>query len=226
MSERVLIIASHPDDEILGMAGTIAYHKAREDSVSIVFLGNGVGARTEHYPNEAQNRLDCALRAAEKLNAKVVSCLTFPDNQMDTVPLLEIVRSIETVKLETNPTLVYTHHGGDLNIDHRICAQAVLTAFRPQPGESCSEIRAFEINSATEWSVPAVLPPFLPNLFVDVTQYRQLIIESLGCYSEEMRPYPHSRSIEMVLSQRAHRGGQVGCEMAEAFMSVRRILRL
>ena len=226
MSERVLVIASHPDDEVLGMAGTIAYHSSRGDDLRLVFLGNGVGARGEHNQSEISTRLSSAENAAQILGATVEEVHDFPDNKLDSIPLLDVVQALELTKSRLKPTLVYTHHGGDLNIDHKICYQAVLTAFRPQPTEPCSEIRCFEVNSSTEWAGTALSEAFVPNLFIDISRFEDKVIHSLRAYETEMRPFPHARSIEMVIQSKKARGGQVGVAMADAFTVVRRLIRL
>ena len=115
---------------------------------------------------------------------------------MDAYPLLDVVKAVEKAKKEHNPTLVYTHSCGDLNVDHRVVANAVLTAFRPQPSETCKEIRLFEVASATDYGNPAVTGSFDPNLFVDITNNWASKERALNAYRDEMRDYPHRRSIE------------------------------
>lgn len=149
----------------------------------------------------------------------------FPDNMFDTAPLLDIVGTAELVKKEVNPQIIYTHHGGDLNIDHRITCQAVLTAFRPQPDEEFSEIRAFETNSSTEWSASAIMPPFIPDTFVDIYQHLDKLLNAYSCYADEMRDEPHTRSLEALKIAVLRRGREAGLQAAEAFMTLRRIFR-
>jgi LmbE family N-acetylglucosaminyl deacetylase len=149
----------------------------------------------------------------------------FPDNATDSVPLLDIVKFIESAKEEVAPNLVYTHHGGDLNVDHRIAFQATLTAFRPQPGEQVSEIRTFEVVSSTEWSHQNIGESFDPNLFVDASEHWKAKVAALNEYKTEMRDYPHVRSHDAVEALATRRGTQVGLPKAEAFEAVRRIIR-
>lgn len=223
MSKRILVVAAHPDDEILGMGGTIARHSTNGDIVHILFLGNGVDSRG---PNTTQprQRAQAALAACKHLGAVINCFFDFPDNAFDSVPLLSIVKAVETVKSAIAPDIVYTHHGGDLNIDHRITCQAVMTAFRPQPGEPCQEILAFEINSATEWSHASIGTPFIPDTYVDVSAFHEQILLAYNCYEEEQRPDPHPRSPHALEISMAHRGRQVGLDLAEAFMTLRRII--
>ena len=223
---RIAVFGPHPDDQDLGMGGTIAAHSRSGDQVSLLFLGTGVGARMSSDNAEVKRRANAAEGAAHVLGAEIVQVHDFPDNAFDQVPLLELVQAIESAKRHVQPDLVYTHHGGDLNIDHRLCCQATLTAFRPQPNERCREIRTFEVNSSTEWSAPSVTPAFQPNLYIDIGQTLGQLESALRCYGEEMRDAPHSRAVESVLNAARFRGSQVGLDAAESFMVLRRIVSI
>jgi N-acetylglucosamine malate deacetylase 1 len=146
--------------------------------------------------------------------------LDFPDNRMDNVPLLDVVQALEPIIEQVQPTRVYTHHHGDLNVDHRITHQAVMTAFRPVPGSSVREILTFEVMSSTEWTAAGVAP-FVPNAFVDIGNYLPNKLEALAAYEMEMRPAPHSRSVAHIEALVRHRGNCIGVEAAEAFEVVR-----
>jgi len=224
-NEIILVIVAHPDDEVLGCGGTIARHVKEGDSAHILFLGDGVSSRGDSDPNLVNARKKSAVKACEALGAAIVGFEKVPDNMFDTVPLLDIVRVVESAKKELNPQIIYTHHSGDLNIDHRITCQAVLTAFRPQPDEQFSEIRSFETNSSTEWSASAIMPPFLPDTFVDITQYLDKLLNAYSCYADEFREEPHARSLEALKIAALRRGREAGIHAAEAFMTLRRILR-
>jgi len=225
MNKQILIVAAHPDDEVLGCGGTIVRHVKEGDSAHVLFLGDGVSSRGNSDPNLATARRESAVKACEALGAAIVGFEKFPDNMFDTVPLLDIVRVVESAKKEINPQIIYTHHGGDLNIDHRITCQAVLTAFRPQPNEDFFEIRAFETNSSTEWSTFAIIPPFIPDTFVDISQYLDKLLNAYSCYAKEIREEPHARSLEALKIAALRRGREAGLHAAEAFMSLRRIIR-
>lgn len=225
MNREVLVVVAHPDDEVLGMGGTIARHVALGDRVHVLFLGDGVSSRQGSTEFQVEARRKCAQSALASLGAQLAGFETFPDNQFDSVPLLHIVQAVERAKQTLSPAMVYTHHGGDLNIDHRLACQAVLTAFRPQPGESCTEILSFEVASATEWSSPHVTVPFLPDTYVEITPYLNIFEQACRWYSDEMRVSPHSRSLEAVLLSVRKRGREVGVEAAEAFMTLRRVIR-
>lgn len=155
----VLVVAAHSDDEALGCAGTIAKHIAQGDQVHLLFMTDGVGSR-KVKEQEVAERLDAAKQAAEVMGAASLVNLRFPDNRMDSVPLLDIVKEIEIKVVELQPQVIYTHQIGDLNVDHRVTHQAVLTACRPMPGCSVREIYTFEVMSSTEWTTP-ISEPFL-----------------------------------------------------------------
>ena len=219
---HVAVIVAHPDDETLGAGGTIARHTARGDIVHPVFLTDGVGARGAD--DDAQlRRADAGRRAAEILGAREPIFLGFPDNQLDTVALLEITQALEKILADTPFDTVYTHHAGDLNIDHALCHRAVLTACRPLPESPVRQIFAMEIASSTEWNSPSGKNAFLPNHFVDIDTTLETKIKALKAYDEEMRPFPHSRSFPAIEANTRLRGASVGLSNAEAFMVIRQI---
>ena len=221
MSKTILVVAAHADDEALGCSGTIARHVAEGDSVHLLFMTDGVGAR-EVVADEADERLSAAEQAAKILKVSSVTNLSFPDNSMDALPLLDIVKEVEAKIKEVNPEIIYTHHIGDLNVDHQIAHKAVLTACRPQPGFGVKSIYAFEVLSSTEWQTPSVMP-FIPNVFVDIGDYLSTKMQVIRAYEEEMRNVPHTRSLEHIELLAKHRGYSVGVDAAEAFMLVREI---
>jgi LmbE family N-acetylglucosaminyl deacetylase len=225
MNKQILVVAAHPDDEVLGCGGSIIRHVMDGDSVYISFLADGVSSRVGSDPKQRIDRKEMAVKAGEILGGTIFGFEKFPDNMFDTVALLDIVRVVELVKKNIKPHFIYTHHSGDLNIDHRITCQAVLTAFRPQPDEDFSEIRAFETNSSTEWASPAIMKPFIPDTFVDITSYLDKLLKAYSCYTKEIREEPHARSLEALRISALHRGREVGLHAAEAFMTLRRIIR-
>jgi LmbE family N-acetylglucosaminyl deacetylase len=225
LSKKVLVVAAHPDDEVLGMGGTIARHRANGDLVKVLFLADGVGSRQNAGGEHRERRREAAQQACQVLGAKIYAFETFPDNAFDSVPSLSIVRAVEQAKLAIEPDLIYTHHGGDLNVDHRVTARAVMTAFRPQPRETYTEICAFEVGSSTEWSHSALTSSFSPDCFVDITAYLETKLQAYQCYTEEVRQDPHVRSLESVNITACYRGRQVGVHAAEAFMTLKRIRR-
>ena len=223
MTEMVLIVVAHSDDESISMAGTITRHVSRGDKVIVVSMTDGVGARDSVRIDDASIRKVSADIASQELGFRWGECYNFNDNTLDAYPLIDVVKAVEKAKNEYDPTLVYTHSCADLNVDHRVVANAVLTAFRPQPNEKCKEIRLFEIASATDYGNPAVTGSFVPNLFIDITNNWNSKERALKAYSAEMRDYPHSRSIEGIKNLAKLRGNQIGYDLAEAFEVIRKI---
>ncbi|MBO9489056.1 PIG-L family deacetylase [Endozoicomonas sp. G2_1] len=219
--KKVLVVAAHADDEVLGCAGTIAKHTANGDHVEVIFLTDGVSSRPTSE-NAKWQRECSAERAMQVLGIKSIHQASFPDNQLDSVALLNVVRYIESIIQELEPEYIYTHYGQDLNIDHQICNQAVLTACRPQLGHSVKKIFAFEVLSSTEWNSTS-LPSFKAQYINDISDYWQLKKAALQCYKEELKQFPHSRSIECISALATLRGATHGFTKAEAFY-VERIL--
>jgi LmbE family N-acetylglucosaminyl deacetylase len=170
VSKVVLIVAAHADDEALGCGGTIARHVAEGDCVHVVFLADGVSSRQGADSTELERRLVASDQARQILGISTTSFLGLPDNRLDSLALIDIVQPLEIVISKINPVVIYTHHYGDLNIDHRIAHQAVMTACRPSPESKVKEIYTFEVMSSTDWSSVGMLP-FLPTLFVDISEY-------------------------------------------------------
>ena len=221
MTKNVLVVAAHSDDEALGCGGTLARHAADGDQVSALFMTDGVGARGSD-DQAGQERNQACNKAAEILGIKNIHTRDFPDNRMDSIDLLDIVQAVESVVNAEQPDVIYTHHGGDLNIDHQLTYRAVMTACRPQPGFPVREILCFETVSSTEWTADPMI--FTPSLFVDITNTLDQKISALKAYEAEMRPFPHTRSYEAVEALARSRGTSIGVPAAEAF-SVARILR-
>lgn len=219
---QVLVVAAHPDDEVLGCGAAMARHAAAGDRVHVLILADGVGARMpSHAAGVADARARAAQVAARILGAEPPRLLDLPDNRLDAMPLLDIVRRVESVIAEVRPGIVYTHHAGDLNVDHRITHQAVMTACRPVPGGSCRRICCFEVPSSTEWQTPGVADAFLPNWYVDIEATLSRKLDALRAYADELRPWPHPRSLRAVEYLARWRGASVGLEAAEAFMLAR-----
>jgi LmbE family N-acetylglucosaminyl deacetylase len=224
---KILVIAAHPDDETLGCGGAIARHVAAGDAVAVVFLTDGVASRLggETGTVATERRYRAMHEARDMLGVhRTITVAHFQayDNTLDTEALLNVVQELEPVVADERPDIVYTHHGGDLNIDHRIVHQASMTALRPQPGSTVKAIYAYEVPSSTEWASDT-LPAFRPNHFVDISGFMEQKLAALQAYEEEMRPFPHPRSIEAVKALAAWRGASVGLPAAEAFMTVRSI---
>ncbi|OGO20352.1 MAG: GlcNAc-PI de-N-acetylase [Chloroflexi bacterium RBG_16_50_9] len=223
--KKVLVIAAHPDDEVLGCGGTIARHAQQGDEVDCLMLGEGITSRRSRREDvntkELQQLKSDARQAARVLGIKKVFFKDFPDNRFDSVPLLDIVKAIEEVKGKGRPEIIYTHHHGDLNIDHEITFKAVLTACRPLPGETVKEIYSFEVPSSTEWHAGSAQNYFMPDVFVDVAATFPKKTEALKAYRTESREYPHPRSPRALEIIARRWGVAVGRELVEAFKLVR-----
>jgi len=225
--KKVLIVAAHPDDEVLGCGGTVARHMIDGDEVHIVILVEGVTSRDKTRNSYSRSKeLSCLNRAAhdakELLGATSLTFHNLPDNRLDSVDLLDITKLIEAHLDLVKPEIVYTHHVGDLNIDHRRVHEAVVTACRPLPGQTVRSLLFFEVPSSTEWQSPGIVP-FTPNWFVDISETLELKMKALEAYSSEMRLWPHARSMEAVEHLARWRGSMAGCAAAEAFVVGRHI---
>ena len=223
MREVVLVVVAHSDDESISMAGTISKHIKKGDKVFVISMTNGVGARDDANLNKINQRKNASVTASKVLGFEWGDCYDFTDNGMDSYPLIEIIKAVEKAKYKYRPTLVYTHSGADLNVDHRVVSNSVLTAFRPQPNELCKEIRLFEVASATDYGNLAITGSFSPNLFIDISNEWPVKVKALEEYLEEMCEYPHSRSIQGIKNLGNLRGNQVGYDFAEAFEVIRKL---
>lgn len=221
--KSILVVAAHPDDEVLGCGGYIANQVRSGGEVFVTFLSDGVTSRLGNLGlQEIESRRNAARLASKVLGVSDVSFGDFPDNKLDASPLLEVIKSIETVVERIRPQIVLTHFGGDLNIDHRIVNQAVLTACRPAPKQGVKEILFFEVPSSTEWQVPTEGEAFAPNWFEDISQTLELKIKALMMYEHELREWPHPRSAKAVEHLAHWRGASCGVDAAEAFVLGRR----
>ncbi|MDD2367415.1 MAG: PIG-L family deacetylase [Desulfuromonadaceae bacterium] len=227
--KKVLVVAAHPDDEVLGCGGTIASHTRAGDEVHVVILAEGVtsrdGVRVREDRNEELSELAKAAHTAnEILGVSSLTLHNLPDNRLDSVDLLDLVKLVEGCIQAIKPDILYTHHVGDVNIDHRRIHEAVIAATRPQPGQSVKTLLFFEVQSSTEWQPPGSAAVFAPNWFVDITSTLCQKMDALKVYKSEMREWPHSRSTEAVEFLARWRGSSIGHEAAEAFVLGRQII--
>ncbi len=224
---KVLVVAAHPDDEVLGCGGTIAKLAQAGHFVHILILGEGLTSRFEGQKNTDKQALDSlhaeARRASEVLGATEIVINDFPDNRFDTVPLLNVVKVVEEFCHRLKPAVIYTHAGGDLNVDHGVTHKAVLTATRPTSEECVREIYSFEVPSSTDWAFQKITPVFRPSVFEDISETIDVKKRALSCYSTESRMFPHPRSAEAMGAVATRWGSTVGREAAEAFELVRAI---
>jgi len=225
MKKSILVIAAHPDDEVLGCGGAVARLVNEGHKAYVLILGEGITARgskrsVAKFKKEIRELKVQAKRANKIIGVSNIFHYEFPDNRFDSVALLDIVKIIEKVKNKVNPYTVFTHHYNDLNVDHRITYSAVLAACRPLKGDTVKEIYSFEIPSSTEWNYPN---KFNPNCFIDISQTLELKIKALQCYRAELKKFPHPRSEEVLRVISRKWGSVVGYDYIEAFELIRRI---
>jgi LmbE family N-acetylglucosaminyl deacetylase len=223
----ILVVAAHPDDEILGCGGTMARLAREGREVRIAILAEGMSSRYAQREDADQQQLQHlharAHQAANKVGAKELVLCKLPDNRLDAVPLLDVVKLVEELITRFRPEVVYTHHPGDLNVDHGVVHRAVLTATRPVAGQCVREIYAFEVPSSTEWAFQRLEPSFRPNVFVDIKETLEVKIDALACYDTETRPFPHPRSAEALRAIATRWGSVADLHAAEAFELIRSV---
>lgn len=220
--KKIMVIAAHPDDELLGCGGTLLKHSRKGDFIKTIILGQGMLSRGEDESILVKLRAD-AKQANDLTGVNELKFFDFPDNAFDSVPLIEIIKTVEKEIDELEPDIIYTHFGNDLNIDHRKTFQAVMTATRPQPGMKNPDIYSFYIQSSTDWIASSEKDQFVPNVFVDIEDTIEKKIEALEKYETEMKAYPHSRSLESIRIFSEYWGTRVGKQFVEPFVLVRSI---
>lgn len=221
--ESILVVAAHPDDEVLGCGGTLAKLADEGVDIHVAFLADGVFSRTGAEQTELLARRAAAQKAGDILGMQSIFFGEFPDNRMDSIALLDIIRPIESLIAKHQPDTVFTHHAGDVNIDHRRTHEAVVTACRPQRNHPVKTLLCFEVPSSTEWQLPGSAPVFTPNWFVDISATLVRKMAALNAYADELRDWPHPRSRQGIEHLAHWRGATVGVDAAEAFLLGRRL---
>jgi len=216
MKKKILILAAHPDDETLGCGATIAKLSKQNHDIKLLTFTDGESARDKY---DDKNRNESLQKVSKILGIKNFKYGNFPDNKMDSIPLLDVCKFIEK-EVEEIPDIIFTHHPGCLNIDHNIVYRAAITVFRPQ-NKKQMEINCFEVPSSTEWNPNN---NFKCNLYIDVEDFVEKKMEALKVYDKEMRPYPHSRSYDGIINKMKSSGNEVGLNYAEKFQTMRRII--
>ena len=212
--QKILVVAAHPDDEILGCGGTLIKLKSLNCEIQVIFLTNGVSSRNSKNLNKLiLDRKKSSNKCAKLIGLKKIHFLNFPDNKLDSIPLLNIIKKIKKLIDAFKPDHIFTHSEFDLNIDHRVTYNAVLTATRPEDTNIKSLI-CFEIPSSTDYSFNF---RFRPNLFIDINDFYHKKLNCLKFYDQELRPYPHPRSYENIKNLSKIRGSLVGLKISEAF---------
>ena len=225
-----MIVVAHPDDELLGLGAT--FHKLIHEfnvKTHVVILGEGITSRSEQrdvkaWGKELNIHRDNIIKAQAAIGYHGLSIYDFPDNRFDSVDLLEIIKVIEKEKDKFQPEIIFTHHGGDLNIDHQRTFEAIITSCRPMKDEKVKKIITFETPSGTEWRSPSDPRHFLPNIFINVSDKDvNAKIKGMESYEFERRIYPHPRSPEALKIQAQRWGVVVGVNFAEAFCLIRSV---
>ena len=229
MTNIVAVIAAHPDDEVLGCGGTIARMVKEGRSVHILILADGESSRDGIEDCKINSSRVASRNAAAENACKILGCtsvtlLCLPDNRLDHIDLLDVVKLVEDFILKYKPSTILTHHSGDVNIDHRVIHEAVVVASRPQPGFFVKELLFFEVPSSTEWRPLGSGEMFNPNWFYDISDTLEIKLNSLQAYQEELREFPHPRSIKAIEALARWRGACAGFEAAEAFILGRKLV--
>jgi len=234
---KILVIAAHPDDEVLGMGGTIKKLTKNGNDVKIVIMATGISSRrSSNYKNSTKYEVDDqtlkkineqilrlrkdAKNASTILGVRDIQFESFPDNEMDIVSNLQITKKIEEIIQSYKPDVVYTHSQFDINIDHRALYFATITATRPKKNQNVKEVLCFEVPSSTEWYFPSA---FSPNVFVDISEEIQFKLRALKAYKNELQEFPHPRSLEAISAIGKRWGSVSGFKNAEAFYLVRKL---
>ena len=220
---KVLVIAPHPDDEVLGCGGTIARYTKNGDDVYLCVVTK---AYTPDWPeDEIKERRDEVLRVNRILGIKKTYFLDLPTAKLDTIPQKELNEVIAQVTNEVQPEIIYIPHGGDVNNDHRLVFDAAMVAIRPRPGPVIKRVLSYETLSETEWAAPSKESAFMPNVYVDISGALETKLKAMAEYKSELKEFPHPRSLEAISALAKVRGATVGVEAAEAFRLIREIER-
>lgn len=229
-NSRIMVVVAHPDDELLGLGGTINKLIFEYNAlVHLVILGEGITSRAESrdlqlWDEELQIHRSNIYEAKNVIGYQSISLYDFPDNRFDSVDLLDIIKVIENEKVQFSPSVIFTHHGGDLNIDHQRTFEAVITSCRPLESEKVKTIITFETPSGTEWRASSDPKHFIPNLYFQISDKNvEAKIKGMEYYEFEKRNYPHPRSPEALRIYAQKNGINIGVTYAEAFCLIRHI---
>lgn len=221
---KVMVFAAHPDDEIIGVGGALAKHVRQGDNVSAVIMAEGKSSRKADYvkPEDSimQDSNNETKQALSTLGIEDFVRLNLPDNRLDSMDLLDVVKEAEKQIDRFQPDIVYTQYGGDINIDHTVVFRAVMTATRPLPGHSVKQVLAYETLSSTEWNY-LQKDQFHANYFINIEEELDMKLKAMACYGSELRDFPHPRSLQAIENNAYVWGAKSGFKAAEAFMLVR-----
>jgi len=218
---KILVICAHPDDETLGLGGTICSHVEKGDKIHVLIFADGESARGKSN-SKIKIRQKQARKAAKELGVEKIKFFNYPDQQLDIIALKDLAKKIETEIKENSPNIVYTHYWGDVNQDHKRLFEATLIACRPVPNSSIGQILCYETPSSTEWGNS--FENNQPNFFVNVEKFLDKKIKAAENYSNEIKLFPHPRSKEAMINRAKFWGSTVGIHYAEAFYMIRKII--
>lgn len=221
--KKILVVAAHPDDELLGCGGTLAKLSRDKCKIFALFFTDGVSSRKRDKRNSIDRKKN-SLKALEILGINKSKFLSYPDNALDKVPLLTLTKEIESIIEKFKPHTIFTHSNVDLNIDHELIARAVITATRPRPNYCVKNVFQFETLSSTEWNFNFKKKTFNPNFFIDISDTINIKIKAAKAYKGEINRWPHPRSINGIKILAKYRGQSIGVKFAEAFYSLRQII--
>jgi LmbE family N-acetylglucosaminyl deacetylase len=219
---RVLVVAPHPDDEVLGCGGVMARHAAAGDEVHVIVVTRG---HADLFPPESVDRVRAELREAHAiLGVNSVTYLEFPAPRLDTVPRHTVADAIAKVIKQHQPELMYVPHHGDMHFEHGMIYEACLVATRPMHNQSVRRVLTYETPSETEWAPPLASHAFVPTIFVDIGPYLKQKLAAMACFKSQLQPPPHPRSLKQLEALASVRGATAALDAAEAFMLVREII--
>lgn len=218
---NVLVVATHPDDEVLGCGGVMARHAAAGDQVHVLVITRGI---PELFPVESVEETRRELHEAHKvLGVASVQFLDFPAPRLDMIPAHQLADAISRVIRKLQIETVYTHHHGDIHHDHRAVYYATLVAARPVNSCPVRRILCYETLSETDWAPPTGDAAFVPTVFIDISEFLDRKLEAMACYRSQLKEPPNTRSLRSLEALARLRGGTVGLHAAEGFMLVREI---
>lgn len=220
---RVLVIAAHPDDELLGLGGTIAKHSSNGDEVHVLMITEGSSTQYKDQPDMIEQKKREITNVKNILRISDVHFVDLPDMKLDTLAHIDVNNPITKAVHKLQPEVVFTHFYGDVNKDHRVIFESTMVAVRPATNSSIKKVICYNTPSSTEWNIQQGHTAFMPNMYVDITEFLDKKLEALHQYKSEMREYPHPRSPESVRIHANYWGNHIGVEAAEAFMIVREI---
>lgn len=224
--KNILIIVAHPDDEVLGMGGTIAKLHNQNNRITLLIVTDGSTCQYGNKQNISQileDKRKETKKAAEVMGIDKIIYGNLPDMKLDSIEHVLINKVIEQAVEDVNPDVIFTHFYGDVNVDHQMVYKSTLVAARPMPGRKLKELYCFDVPSSTEWSPQLANSVFMPNYFVDIEDFAQTKYSAMGEYKTELREYPHPRSVEYLQQTDTATGLRIGIKKAEAFMLLRRI---